>query len=243
MKPFPVLLFASSLIHLSTESFIFPTEENIRNIRRLRNNFQNKTSSTSTENSALTTSNDDILNEIEDTHLKTVLPKSFCKNNSSSCADPSYYPTKLIQRALYKQGKEFKNHFETNFPSNTDENDSPAIQARTGLVQEWKNLCDVSTTFTKPRLAQNKEGESLYIVNFDADDKAGMGRYQQLIRVTTCSGGGQCGQVASGDMVTRCQQEYTDIKLIALDRSGDKLIEDTFPFPSCCTCVYSSVFV
>ena len=181
MKPFTVIMFASSIIHLSTQSFIFPTEENIRNLRRLRNNFKNNktiTSTTTTEKSVLnSTSNDTILNEIEDTHLKTVLPKSYCKNNSTSCSDPSYYPTKLIQRAIYKQGKELRHMFDSSFPtSRADENERPEIQARTGLVQEWKNLCDVSTTFTKPRLAQNKDGESLYIVNFDSDDKAGMGR-------------------------------------------------------------------
>ena len=72
----------------------------------------------------------------------------------------------------------------------------------------------------------------------DGDDE-----YIQLVRVATCSGAGsECGggRLEGAGVKTRCQQEYSDHKLVSLGESGEELVVDTFSFPSCCTCLIGS---
>merc|ERR1712154_165905 len=40
-------------------------------------------------------------------------------------------------------------------------------------------------------------------------------------------------------LTTKCRQEYSDHKLVALSQEGEELQVETFQFPSCCTCYIS----
>eukprot|EP00091_Calanus_sinicus_P018651 TRINITY_DN4333_c0_g1_i5.p2 TRINITY_DN4333_c0_g1~~TRINITY_DN4333_c0_g1_i5.p2 ORF type:complete len:130 (-),score=35.96 TRINITY_DN4333_c0_g1_i5:89-478(-) len=106
------------------------------------------------------------------------------------------------------------------------------------LEPEFENICDVETTYIKPRAAKNKEGKFMFIVNHPE----GADEYIQLVRVATCvSAGEECGQGRLASSVsTQCNQEYLDHKLVALSATGEELVVDTFSFPSCCTCLMNT---
>merc|ERR1712165_26270 len=152
------------------------------------------------------------------------------------------YPETEILKMLELQGEQFLHLFN----NDTQKDDASMVKieprARTGLNQDWKNLCDTSVHYTRPRFAKNKDGVSLFVVNFNGTDPR-MSKYQQQVRVTKCIGdeAGMCGAMANVEVSTKCQQEFTDHKLVALDPSGKELIVDTFVFPSCCSCVYSNI--
>merc|ERR1719158_1176700 len=103
-------------------------------------------------------------------------------------------------------------------------------------VDTAENICNTQTNYITPRGAKNKEGKFMFIVNHPE----GSLNYVQLVRVTTCTTPDEeCAQgQLSGSISTRCQQEYSDHKLVALSESGEELIVDTFSFPSCCSCVF-----
>ena len=100
-----------------------------------------------------------------------------------------------------------------------------------------ENICDTRTRHIKPRRMRNKNGRFMFIVN----EPEGSHEYIQLVRVTTCTAVDE--ECAQGQLIssisTRCQQEYSDHKLVALSESGEELVVDTFSFPSCCSCVKS----
>merc|ERR1712165_156015 len=161
---------------------------------------------------------------------------------TSSIEENDDYPETEILKMLELQGEQFLHLF-----NNVTKKDDASVvkiepRARTGLNQDWKNLCDTSVHYTRPRFAKNKDGVSLFVVNFNGTDPR-MSKYQQQVRVTKCIGdeAGMCGAMTNVEVSTKCQQEFTDHKLVALDPSGKELIVDTFIFPSCCTCVYSNI--
>jgi len=155
-----------------------------------------------------------------------------------------FYPETEIMKILENQGDKFIHLF-----SNETKKDVESIEkiepiARTA-VSDWKNLCETTVHYTRPRIAKNKDGVSMFVVNFNGTDPK-LSQYQQQVRITKCIGDlgesdGMCGAMSNVDVVTKCQQEYTDHKLVALDPSGKELVVDTFIFPSCCTCVYSNL--
>jgi len=161
---------------------------------------------------------------------------------NSESENANDYPETEIMKILENQGEKFIHLF--NNETKKEEQSSERIEprARTGAVADWKNLCETTVHYTRPRIAKNKDGVSMFVVNFNGTDPK-LSQYQQQVRVTKCLGenDGMCGSLTNVDVMTKCQQEYTDHKLVALDPSGKELIVDTFIFPSCCTCVYSNM--
>jgi len=185
--------------------------------------------------------NDESTNEIEDDH---VTKSPTCKDNEDYCSDPVYYPKDTIQNALKKQYNSLKTILKpAPHASGRSSLDDIVLESRSGYLDEWRNLCDTNTSFINPRVAKNKDGVSMYLVNSDMSAGGELSEYSQQVRITLCAGdnGGMCG--ALGELSTRCQQEYTHHRLVALDPRGQELVVDEFRFPSCCSCVYSSVII
>jgi len=121
---------------------------------------------------------------------------------------------------------------------------SPELQLDPGLALDdtilglrindgFRNMCDHTEEYIRPRAAKNKAGHFRFIVN---SPEGGGEQYVQLVKVTKCLGAGEeCGW-GQLEVTSKCHQEYTDHKLVALSENGDELVIDTFKFPSCCTC-------
>jgi len=176
-------------------------------------------------------------------NLNSIIPRGLPSNQSTLCPDdldwcdePYHYPEHDILKAVAKQNKAVKIMF--------DQDDVPVPENKTieiGLrmfESEFENICDVDTTYIKPRAAKNKEGKFMFIVNHPE----GADEYIQLVRVATCiSAGEECGQGRlASSVTTQCHQEYLDHKLVALSATGEELVVDTFSFPSCCTCLINT---
>jgi len=205
-----------------------------------------------TETSTMTTNVDSTtMRQEEDVELTTLPTEitAMCPEGEFWCDTPLEYPDQAILRAVSKQKKTFKEMFDSkpekeNFAIPKNETLS-ILETRTNFVdydtreEEFTNICDLSTSYIRPRAAKNKDGKFRFIVNHpDGDDE-----YIQLVRVATCSGAGsECGrgQLEGAGVKTRCQQEYSDHKLVSLGESGEELVVDTFSFPSCCTCLIGS---
>ena len=80
----------------------------------------------------------------------------------------------------------------------------------------------------------------MFIVN----QLVGSEEYFQIVRVSICSSPEEeCGDGGLFSTVsTKCMQEYSDRKLVALSETGQELVVDTFAFPSCCTCMVREGF-
>merc|ERR1719431_622560 len=176
-------------------------------------------------------------------NLNGIFPRDLLSNQSTYCPDdldwcdePYHYPEHDILKAVAKQNKAVKIMF--------DQDDVPVPENKTTEVRlrmfesEFENICDVDTTYIKPRAAKNKEGKFMFIVNHPE----GADEYIQLVRVATCiSAGEEGGQGRLANSVsTKCNQEYLDHKLVALSATGEELVVDTFSFPSCCTCLMNT---
>ena len=81
----------------------------------------------------------------------------------------------------------------------------------------------------------NMDGQFMFIVN----EPSGSQEYFQVVRVSISANDGQeCGEGSLGITgATKCSQQYSEKKLLALSASGQELVIDTFSFPSCCTCM------
>lgn len=190
------------------------------------------------------------MNEIED---KKMMKSPTCKENEEYCSDPIFYPKDYIQNALKKQYKTLKTFLPSSPPARGRSGlDVIPLESRSGILNEWRNLCDTNTSFINPKVARNKDGVSMYLVNSDTtetDDR--LSEYRQQVRITRCAGdhgddggdhtGGQCG--ALGGLSTRCHQEYTLHRLVALDPRGLELVVDEFRFPSSCSCLYRPILI
>ena len=99
---------------------------------------------------------------------------------------------------------------------------------------DLENICDENTEYIRPQSAKNRDGEFQFIVN----EPGLYPEYRQVVKVTTCTRPVQeCGQGEIFSSVsTSCIQEYSDHKLVALSKTGEELVVDTFSFPSCCVC-------
>jgi len=183
-----------------------------------------------------------------------------CRDDEDWCDAPEEYPEHAIHEAVTKQRQIFKEMFKPGQSSTFNDSaietqtqiarHSSLIGLRSGLLvpedqlvteepdEEFTNICDLKTRYITPRAAKNKEGKFRFIVNHPDGDE----EYTQLVRITQCSGAGEeCGRgrLESAGVRTKCQQEYSDHKLVTLGESGEELIVDTFSFPSCCTCLIS----
>merc|ERR1711971_1131586 len=204
--------------------FVLPDDEVY--LEKLAQEMTNKEklSNSNRESNHNLNTHDEYVNEIED---EKITKSPTCKDNEEFCSDPMFYPKDAIQNALKKQYKSLK----TMLPS------LPAVRARSGLdviplesrsgnLNEWRNLCDTNTSFINPKVARNKDGVSMYLVNSDLTEEGDrLSQYTQQVRITRCAGdhegdhtGGQCGALSS--LSTRCHQDYTLHRLVALDPRG-----------------------
>merc|ERR1719315_405291 len=144
----------------------------------------------------------------------------YCPDDLDWCDEPYHYPEHDILKAVTKQKKAVKIMF--------DKDDVPSPENKTNEIglrmfeSEFENICDVDTTYIKPRAAKNKEGKFMFIVNHPE----GADEYIQLVRVATCiSAGEECGQGRlASSVTTQCHQEYLDHKLVALSATGEELV-------------------
>jgi len=217
---------------------------------------------TSTTTNVDTTTRQEDVESTTTTEIKAV---PVCPEGEFWCDAPLEYPDQAILKAVSQQKKTFKEMFDTkpekeNIAIPKNETLWTLLETRTNFGydydrddeeftnigydydrddEEFTNICDLSTSYIRPRAAKNKDGKFRFIVNHpDGDDE-----YIQLVRVSTCSSAGsECGRgrLEGAGVRTRCQQEYSDHKLVSLDESGEELVVDTFSFPSCCTCLIGS---
>jgi len=185
--------------------------------------------------------------------------KASCPDDAIWCDAPEEYPEEQIMKAVIKQKQTFKDIFDTKDKSqdfisisqpSTNRNESfIGISSRISPLDDqterekddhdqFKNICGLTTSYIKPRAAKNKDGEYRFIVNHPD----GADEYLQVVRVSTCnSNDEQCGggiiESAGLGLETKCQQEFSDHKLVALSSSGEELVVEEFRFPSCCTCL------
>ncbi|CAB0020783.1 unnamed protein product [Nesidiocoris tenuis] len=98
-------------------------------------------------------------------------------------------------------------------------------------------LCPTTPRFIMPRAALNSKGNWMYVVNLDTDQ-----RYTQLVRSETCISS-QCNGICSlpNGYTSRCEQQFVQKRLVALDGSGDNLYTDIFWLPHCCICQITQV--
>jgi len=150
---------------------------------------------------------------------------------------PWGYPQRSISKILRNESSSISKFF--NARKEEDELISSFLNTRL-LGDDYENICDEETHFIYPRKGTNKKGENMFIVN-EADTE-----YRQLVRITRCQGAEEPCSNADIDSsyITKCVQEYSDIKLVALSENGEELIVETFQFPSCCICkVRNSLFL
>merc|ERR1712066_202038 len=163
-----------------------------------------------------------------------------CPENEDWCDSPADYPEDTILKAALSQENTIRSLFDSQ-----DIQSRLGIQTRNGLQEfdkfvadDMENICSVRTEYIMPRAAKNKDGEYKYIVNHPS----GAEEYVQQVRVTICSEAEKsCGHglLEETGLRTRCRQEYSDHKLVALSATREELQVETFQFPSCCTCYLS----
>merc|ERR1712165_219261 len=103
-------------------------------------------------------------------NLNGIFPRDLLSNQSTYCPDdldwcdePYHYPEHDILKVVTKQKKAVKIMF--------DKDDVPSPENKTNEIglrmfeSEFENICDVDTTYIKPRAAKNKEGKFMFIVN------------------------------------------------------------------------------
>merc|ERR1712066_1085228 len=163
-----------------------------------------------------------------------------CPENEDWCDSPADYPEDTILKAALSQENTIRSLFDSQ-----DIQSRLGIQTRNGLQEfdkfvadDMENICSVRTEYIMPRAAKNKDGEYKYIVNHPS----GAEEYVQQVRVTICSEAEKsCGHglLEETGLRTRCRQEYSDHKLVALSAAREELQVETFQFPACCTCYLS----
>ena len=160
-------------------------------------------------------------------------PTRLCPGNEDWCDTPTDYPEQSILRAALSQNNTIRSLFDTQ-----------EIISRNSfgefVTADLENICSVKTEYIMPRAAKNKEGEYKYIVNHPS----GAEEYIQRVKVTKCTGAEQeCGHglLEGSGVRTKCRQEFSDHKLVALSPTGEELQVETFQFPSCCSCYISPV--
>ncbi|XP_012261687.2 protein spaetzle 5 isoform X1 [Athalia rosae] len=95
------------------------------------------------------------------------------------------------------------------------------------------SLCLTNSQYIMPKAALNNRGNWMYVVNLQEQGDG----YTQLVRSETCASD-TCNGLCSlpTGYTSRCQQQYVQKRLVALEGSGDRLYTDVFWFPHCCTC-------
>eukprot|EP00091_Calanus_sinicus_P006572 TRINITY_DN17279_c0_g1_i2.p1 TRINITY_DN17279_c0_g1~~TRINITY_DN17279_c0_g1_i2.p1 ORF type:complete len:144 (-),score=41.50 TRINITY_DN17279_c0_g1_i2:10-441(-) len=88
---------------------------------------------------------------------------TFCPEGLDWCDDPLQYPENTILKAVSKQKKAIRIMFDE---EKLPEEEVNEIDIRLRIFDpQFENICDVETTYIKPRAAKNKEGKFMFIVN------------------------------------------------------------------------------
>ncbi|KAG7208080.1 hypothetical protein KM043_009656 [Ampulex compressa] len=93
-------------------------------------------------------------------------------------------------------------------------------------------LCPTEPQYITPRAALNNQGNWMYVVNLQDQTK-----YSQVVRSERCSND-VCNGICSvpAGYTSKCQQQYVQKRLVALEGSGNRLYTDVFWFPHGCSC-------
>ncbi|XP_003399530.1 protein spaetzle 5 isoform X1 [Bombus terrestris] len=94
-------------------------------------------------------------------------------------------------------------------------------------------LCPTETQYITPRAALNNQGNWMYVVNLQENDR----KYSQVVKSEKCTMD-VCNGICSvpAGYTSRCQQQYVQKRLVALEGSGNQLYTDVFWFPHGCAC-------
>ncbi|XP_076248489.1 spatzle 5 Toll-1 receptor isoform X2 [Calliopsis andreniformis] len=94
-------------------------------------------------------------------------------------------------------------------------------------------LCPTEAQFITPRAALNNQGNWMYVVNLQDQNR----KYTQTVRSERCTTN-VCNGICSvpAGYTSRCQQQYVQKRLIALEGSGNQLYTDIFWLPHGCSC-------
>ncbi|CAK9831671.1 Protein spaetzle 5 [Anthophora retusa] len=95
------------------------------------------------------------------------------------------------------------------------------------------SLCPTEAQYITPRAALNNQGNWMYVVNIQEPNQ----KYSQVVRSERCTTN-MCNGICSvpAGYTSRCQQQYVQKRLVALEGSGNQLYTDVFWFPHGCSC-------
>ncbi|XP_012219643.1 protein spaetzle 5-like isoform X2 [Linepithema humile] len=93
-------------------------------------------------------------------------------------------------------------------------------------------ICPTQEQYIAPRAALNNQGNWMYVVNLPGQE-----RYTQLVKSEKCLND-ECNGICSipEGYRSRCQQQFVQKRLVALEGSGNRLYTDVFWFPHGCMC-------
>ena len=146
-----------------------------------------------------------------------------CGDYNVYCNQPrGRYPKSVIDRALRRTPVAILNMF--------DKEDEMSNLVKRD-ADDYYEACPSSHDHVRPRVGTNTSNQQRFLVN-------GVAGLVQTVQVTTCDSqaGESCGGGVFGGK-TRCQQNYSRHKLVALDEERGELVVETFTFPSCCSCM------
>merc|ERR1740123_1240974 len=119
--------------------------------------------------------------DVESTTTINIKAVPVCPEGEFWCDAPLEYPDQAILKAVSQQKKTFKEMFDTkpekeNFAIPKNETLWTLLETRTNFIdydrddEEFTNICDLSTSYIRPRAAKNKEGKFRFIVNHPEGD-------------------------------------------------------------------------
>merc|ERR1711962_110082 len=139
--------------------------------------------------------------------LRTMEKGNLCGDGSTYCARPSHYPKTAIARALKKNKKKELINVLFDEPK-------PQLRLRSGIFA--------------------KSAEETFDDEFE--NVCGSVRRTIAPKVGTNTNNQQRYLVLPGRR-TKCRQEYTEHRMVALDMERGELVVEAFNFPSCCSCM------
>lgn len=148
-------------------------------------------------------------------------------------ADPYLYTTLLQPATQYNPDDWWERYTRSNAEGSFGSNHQQQSRHRKRRQAASNQLCPTRTEFIMPKAAMNNRGNWMFVVNLNEVDD----RYTQLVGTETCAAS-QCSGLCSipGSYSSRCQQQYVQKRLVALEGGGDRLYTDVFWFPHCCIC-------
>ncbi|XP_049805379.1 uncharacterized protein LOC126248444 isoform X1 [Schistocerca nitens] len=153
-----------------------------------------------------------------------------CSEDGTSICDKNVrdYPYHYIEEVIANSAYDFSSYFQ-------DDHIYEDVATRIDADANDDSVCDSEETVLYPKVGQNADDRTLFIVNND-------GNYKQGVRVEKCRRKEQspCDPklVVPTGFKTHCKQKYIYRKLLALQPNGEP-VPDNFRIPSCCSCYIS----